>query len=56
METGCRSTKRLTNYWILSLDPSVSEKTRLFTVKEYSPGDETDVLSEALPPVPEPVY
>ena len=38
LETGCRSTNRLLTELILSLDPSVSEKTRLFTVKEYSPG------------------
>ena len=38
LETGCRSTKRLLTELILSLDPSVSEKTRRFTVKEYSPG------------------
>jgi hypothetical protein len=48
METECRSTNRLLTELILSLDPSVSEKTRLVTVQGIFPGDETAVLSETL--------
>ncbi len=43
-----KHTNRLTSGWILSLDPSVSRRTRLATAKDDPHGDGTDSLSEAL--------
>lgn len=38
LETGCRSTNRLLTELILSLDPSVSRRTRLATAKDDPKG------------------
>ncbi len=43
-----KHTNRLTSEWILSLDPSVSRRTRLATAKDDPHGDGTDSLSETL--------
>ena len=44
-----KHTIRLTSGWILSLDPSVSTRTRLATAKDVIfPRDGTDFLSETL--------
>ena len=44
-----KHTNRLTSEWILSLDPSVSTRTRLATAKDVIfPRDGTDPLSETL--------
>jgi hypothetical protein len=43
-----KHTNRLTSGWILSLDPSVSRRTRLATAKDDPHGDGTDSLSETL--------
>ena len=44
-----KHTIRLTSEWILSLDPSVSTRTRLATAKDVIfPRDGTDFLSETL--------
>ena len=44
-----KHTNRLTSGWILSLDPSVSTRTRLATAKDVLfPWDGTDSLPETL--------